>query len=188
MASKKESFEGYGYRTNSRFGSWTKVVVQDGMVSVTGPRIGVLPYRLWIGLQVVLFWLIPAAVLAAVVLRDWRYLLLALALFIVHWGVGGIGATAMWEYANVLAIGPGHPTYSFPLSGVKRARIGRAWARKGLWLVIPYVVWMFDITGAAGQVVSFEAPAGDTSGDAVYAFHLHAEDDAQALVRLLEGE
>jgi hypothetical protein len=36
--------------------------------------------------------------------------------------------------------------------------------------------------------VSFEAPAGDTSGDAVYAFHMHTREQATDLARLLRGE
>ena len=43
MEDHESAFEGYGYRTSSRFGSWTKVMVDGGSVSITGPRVAVLP-------------------------------------------------------------------------------------------------------------------------------------------------
>jgi len=104
------AFEGYGYRTSSRFGSWTKVRVGGGTVSITGPRVGVLPYRLWTASQVLLLVLIVPALLAAVVFWDWRYLLLGLGLLVAHWLVGAMGAAGMWEMANMIAIDSGHPT------------------------------------------------------------------------------
>jgi hypothetical protein len=187
MTNQKATFEGWGYRTSSRFASWTDIVVKEGMVSVTGPRVGVLPYRLWLAAQVILLVLIVPALVAALVFWDWRYLVLAVALLAAHWFVGVMGAAGLWELANTMAIGPGHPTHSFPVGAVKRVKIGAGWARNGLWLVIlPYVPGINKM--AEGHCVSFEAPAGDTSGDAVYAFHMHAEDDAQALARLLEGK
>jgi len=64
--------------------------------------------------------------------------------------------------------------------------VGRGWARKGLWLVIPpYVAGINRM--AEGYAVSFEAPDGETHGDAVYALHMQTKEEAQALVRLLEG-
>ena len=102
MKDQKTTFEGYSYRTSARFGSRVQVSVEDGTASVTGPRVGVLAYRLWIGTQVVLFWLI-VPVLIAVVLRDWRYVFLALALLGAHWAIGGAGAGCLWELANLIA-------------------------------------------------------------------------------------
>ena len=162
----------------------------DGQtVSVAGPRVGVIIYRLWIATQLVLFWLIVPVLLAAVVLWDWRYLVVALVLGVAHWGVGTFGAVALWELENVNAFAAGTvgQTTTFSVNEVKRVKIGRGWARNGLWLVIPYVVPLVN-TAAEGHTVSFEAPAGDTSGDAVYALQMRTEDDAQALARLLEGE
>jgi hypothetical protein len=104
------AFEGYGYRTRSPFGSWTKVRVGGGTVSITGLRVGVLPYRLWTASQVLLLVLIVPALLAAVVFCDWRYLLLGLGLLVAHWFVGAMGAAGMWEMANMIAMDSGHPT------------------------------------------------------------------------------
>jgi hypothetical protein len=187
MTDQETSYDGYGYRTSSRFGSWTKVVVADGMVSVTGPRVGILPYRLWIAGQMILLVLIVPALLAAIVFWDWRFLVLALALAVAHFFVGSLGAAGLWEYENMMAIGSGYRTHSFPVSAVERVKIGPGWARNGLWLVIlPYVGGINK--ASQGHCVSFEAPAGDTSGESVYAFHMHTEDEARALARLLEGK
>jgi hypothetical protein len=178
------SFDGYGYRTSSRFGSWTRITVEGDTVSVTGPRVGVLPYRLWLASQLLLLGLVVPAVLASVVTRDWRYLLLVPALLVLHWYVGVMGASGLWELANMAAIGSGHHTHTFPVGSVKRVKIGPGWARKGLWLVIlPYVAGIDKM--AAGHTVSFEAPAGDTRGDVVYAFHMNTEEEARQLAALL---
>ena len=50
-------------------------------------------------------------------------------------------------------------TISFPVSAVKDVKIGRGWARKGLWLVIPLYVAGVN-KWAEGFCVSFEAPNG----------------------------
>jgi len=76
--------------------------------------------------------------------------------------------------------------HHFPVTSVKRVKIGPRWARNGLWLVIlPYVAGINRMS--EGHAVSFEAPAGDAAGDAVYAFHMHREEEAAELARLLGG-
>lgn len=180
------SFEGYGYRTGSRFGSWTRISVEADTVSVTGPRAGLLLYRLWIASQLATLALVVPALLLPLALRDWRYLLLVPGLLILHWFVGVTGAAGLWEMANMAAIGSGHPTHSFPVSAVKRVKIGPGWARRGLWLVIlPYVAGINKMS--EGHAVSFEAPAGDVAGDVVYAFQMQTEEEARELARLLQG-
>jgi hypothetical protein len=98
--------------------------MDGGTVSVTGPRVGVLVYRLWLALQLVILALCIPAILAVLGLRDWRYLLLVPVLLILHWFVGVVGAAGLWELANMTAIGTGHPTHTFPIGSVKRVRIG----------------------------------------------------------------
>jgi hypothetical protein len=65
-----KSFEAYSYRTSSRFGSRVEVSIDDGNVTVTGPRVGVLIHRVWIVAQVVLFWSTIPVLLAAALLWD----------------------------------------------------------------------------------------------------------------------
>jgi hypothetical protein len=180
------SFDGYGYRTSSRFGSWSKITVNGEKVSISGPRVGLLSYRLWLAAQLLVLALVVPAVLVSVVVRDWRYLLLVPALLVLHWYVGVMGAAGLWELANMTAIGSGHPTHTFTVDSVRGVRIGAGWARKGLWLVIlPYVAGINKM--AEGYTVSFEAPAGDTEGHAVYAFHMHSKEEARQLATLLHG-
>ena len=187
MAGQETSFEAYSYRTSSRFGSRVRVSVDDQTVSVTGPRVGVVIYRLWIAAQVVLFWLMVPVLLATVALWDWRYLVVALVLAVAHWALSTFGAVSLWELENVKAFTAGTrgQTTTFAVSAVKRVMVGRGWARKGLWLVIPlYVAGINKM--AEGYTVSFEASDGETDGDAVYALHMQTEEEAQALVRLLD--
>ena len=183
------SFEVYGYRTSSRFGSRLEVSVDSRTVSVTGPRVGVTIYRLWIALQAAFLTLTVPALLAAVILWDWRYLVTALALVLVYWFINAVGAVALWEFQTITSFDrAGYQTTSFPLSAVKRVKIGRGWARNGLWLVIlPFIAPLNK--QSAGRVMSFEAPDGNTGQDAVYAFHMRTEGDApRALAKLLEGK
>jgi len=182
------SFEVFGYRTSSRFASHLKVSVDNQTVSVTGPRVGVTVYRLWMALQAVLLALTVPTLIAAVVLWDWRYLITALALVFFYWIISAVGAVALWEFQNFMSFDRGgYQTTSFPLSAVKRVKIGRGWARNGLWLILlPFIASLNK--ASEGRVVSFEAPDGDTGKDAVYAFYMRIEDDPQALARLLEGK
>ncbi|MGA9348850.1 MAG: hypothetical protein WBW48_08600 [Anaerolineae bacterium] len=186
MAGQETSFKAYSYRTSSRFGSRVRVSVDGQTVSVTGPRVGVIIYRLWIAAQLVLFWAIVPVLLVAAVLWDWRYLVVALVLAIAHWAVSTFGAVCLWELENVKAFTAGTEgqTTTFAVSAVKRVTVGRGWARKGLWLVIaPYVAGINKM--AEGYAVSFEAPAGERDEDMVYALHMQTKEEAQALVRLL---
>lgn len=189
MSERENVFEAYSYRTSSRFGSRVKVSIVEGMVTVTGPRVGIFIYRLWIVAQVIVFWLIVPALLATVVLWDWRYLILALGLLVPHWAIGTFGAVSFWELANVNAFTEGTmgTTIEFPVSAVKRVKIGRGWARNGLWLVIPlYVPGLNQM--AEGYCVSFEAPDGETGRKAVYALHMQTKEIAQSLAGHLEEQ
>ncbi len=180
------SFEAFGFRTSSRFASHLKVSVDDQTVSVTGPRVGVTIYRLWMALQAVLLALTVPMLIVAVVLWDWRYLVIALALLFLYWVISAVGAVALWEFQNFISFDRGgYQSTSFPLNAVKRVKVGRGWARNGLWLILlPFIASLNK--SSEGRVVSFEAPDGDTGKDAVYAFYMRIEDDPQALARLLE--
>lgn len=186
MADKKTSFEAYGYRTSSRFGSRLKVSVEDEIVSVTGPRVGVTIYRLWIAIQLLLLASVLPVLIVALVLWNGIYLVISLALFITYYLFSSVGAVALWEYQNAL-IDHDYQTASFPVSSVKRVKIGRGWSRNWLWLVIlPFVAQINKIS--EGLVVSFEAPDCETGKDAVYAFLMPNRDKARALAKLLEGK
>ncbi|MFC2004833.1 hypothetical protein ACFLUY_01270 [Chloroflexota bacterium] len=180
------SFEVFGFRTSSRFASHLKVSVDDQTVSVTGPRVGVTVYRLWMALQAVLLALTVPMLIVAVVLWDWRYLVTALGSLFFYWVISAVGAVALWEFQNFMSFDRGgYQSTSFPLSAVKGVKIGHDWARNGLWLILlPFIAGLNK--SSEGRVVSFEAPDGDTGKDAVYAFYMRIEDDPKALARLLE--
>ena len=186
---EKNTFETYSYRTSSRFGSRVKVSVADEAVTVTGPRVISLIYRLWTGVQIGLFWLIIPMLFAAILFGDWRFLVLALILAITHWFVGGAGAGCLWEMENLTAftVGVFGKTISFPVKEVKDVKIGRGWARKGLWLVIPLFVAGVN-KWAEGYCVSFEAPDGERGKKVVYAFHMRTQEDALSLAKLLKND
>ena len=187
MADTETSFEAYDYRTSSRFGSRLKVSVENGVVSVTGPRVGVTIYRLWIAMQLLLLVSVLPVLIVSAALWSWIYLVIALALFITYYVLSSVGAVALWEYQTVAAFDRGFQAASFPVSSIKQIKIGRGWARNWLWLVILPFVAQLNKT-SEGRVVSFEAPDNETGKDTVFALHMSNKDEAQALASLLEGE
>lgn len=126
------------------------------------------------------------ALLLGVLRRSGRRAAAGLSAALLHLAVGGFGAGCMWEAMNLNAFSEGRPgeTQSFPVSAVRDVRIGRGWARKGLWLVVrPYVGGIDAL--AEGHAVSFEAPDDRTGGCAVYALHLRTPEDATRFASLL---
>jgi hypothetical protein len=181
------AFEAYSYRVSARFGSRVRIAAGDDTVTITGPRLSLTVYRLWIGVQAVLLALVFLAILGALICWDWRGLLAALVLLLMHLAASGFGAGCLWELANLTSFiecARGE-TVAFPLGTVKRVKIGSGWARKGMWLLIlPYVAGINRL--AEGFCVSFEAPDGETGREVVCALHMHSRKDAQALAGLLE--
>jgi hypothetical protein len=183
------TFDAYSYRTSSRFGSRVKITIDQGMVTITGPRIGLGPYRSWITVQAFLLGLVLLALLAAVLFRNWWFLALSGVLLICHGCAGGFGAGCLWELENLIELGAGIPGKSacFPLHTVKNTRVGKGWARRGMWLLIlPYIVVVDKM--ADGYCVSFEAPDGEREGERVYALHMRSKEEARRLaVSLTQG-
>lgn len=188
MTSQQVTFQGYHYRTSSCFGSRVDALFGDEIAAITGPRVPLGPYRLWIGIQAVLLALVVPALVAAAAFWDWRYLALSALLLIAHLTAGGVGAGCMWELMNLIAFGEGKgDTISFPLSEVEDVRIGRGWARRGMWLLLlPYVAGINKM--AEGFVVSFIGPTDDAGWTGVYALHMATPEDAQFLAAALRGD
>jgi hypothetical protein len=182
------TLEAYSYRVSARFGSRVVVKVSDGVVSLTGPRVGFGPYRIWIGAQAVLLFLAVAGLVAAAALWDWRYLVAGAGLLVGHLAVSGCGAGCMWELMNLVSFGQGAKgeSVSFPVSQVRDVRVGAGWARRGMWLLLlPYFKGIDAM--AQGVAASFIAPDGTPSGG-VYALHMRTPEEAQTLAGLLGGE
>jgi hypothetical protein len=103
-----------------------------------------------------------------------------------HGAEGGFGAGCLWELLNLIAFGEGTPgeTATFLLNAVRRVKVGRGWARRGMWLLI--LLYAAGINSMSeGYSVSFEAPDGVTGRQVDYALHMHTPEDAQALATLL---
>ncbi|HEY94483.1 MAG TPA: hypothetical protein G4O15_06045 [Dehalococcoidia bacterium] len=182
------NFEVFGYRTSSRFASRLIVSIDDQMVSVTGPRVGVTIYRLWIALQAILLALTVPALITSIVLWDWKFLVAAAATLFLYWVISSVGAVALWEYQTLMSFDRGgYQSTSFPITSVKRVKIGHGWARNGLWLILlPFVAGLNK--ASEERAVSFEAPDGETAKDSVYVFYTNIKDDPNVLARLLEGK
>lgn len=179
-------FEAYSYRVSSRFGGRTWIEMSENNISVCGPRLGARGYRLWIGVQVIIFWSSIPAILAAFILGNGRVFLLSLGIILVHWVISSMGAGCLWELENLMAYfnSSKGETATFSRKDVKRVKIGRGWARKGLWLAIPIYVPLVN-RAAKESVVSFEAPDGETGKLVVYALHMRAKEDASSFAALL---
>jgi hypothetical protein len=182
-------FEGYSYRTTSRYGSRVQLRVEDGLVSVTGPRLAPSLYGLWLGAQAALMVsVLPVLLIEAVLRRRWRYVVGSAGVLALHGAIGGFGAGCLWELQGLIDFGAGKEgtTATFPVNAVRDVRIGRGWARKGLGVVIlPYVAGINAM--AKGLAVSFEAPDEVTGRDVVYALHMRTPEDASALAMALGG-
>jgi hypothetical protein len=186
MSEQVRTFEGYHYRTGSRFGSRVRLSIESDNVTVTGVRVRKSWYQAWIGAQAALLAMSPVMLLLAIVRWNRRYLKCAGALFTLYLGLSGGGAGCLWEEANLEAFGAGKvgDTVSFPLEDVRDVRIGRGWDRGGLGLVIlPFLAAINKMS--EGYAVSFEAPDGE-GGKAIYALHMRTPADARALAAALE--
>jgi hypothetical protein len=70
---------------------------------------------------------------------------------------------------------------------VRDVKIGPGWSRNGLAAAIPHFVPVIDSL-AAGHVVSFEAPSGDTGRTVVYALHFYTPAEAARFAKLLPAK
>lgn len=171
--------EAYSYHTSSRFGSRVKILIEDDIISVTGSRMTVNVYRVWLTIQGLLFISIVASLITGIIFLNPQYLILSAGLFALHvWGC--MGGTAVWELFNLL----GHETATFHIKEVKNFKSGAGWARGIIKVLIPfYVLTMNKIS--PGPIISFEAPDKKTGKNVVYALMLWNEEDAQCLENLL---
>ena len=179
-------FEAYHYRTSSRFGSRVKIKIVNDSISITGPRIGPVIYRTWILIQSILLFLTIPAIIFPLALGKPVYLLLAIGVLFLHYAISGTGAIILWEGANVMAFtdGKAGDTETISMGDMKDIRMGKGWERKGLWLVIPYVIPIIN-KATEGLCISFEAPDSVTGKDVVYAFLLHSREETERFRKII---
>jgi hypothetical protein len=173
--------EAFSYHTNSRYGSSVKILIEDDVISVTGSRMTVTVYRVWLTVQGLLFISIVVSLIAGIIFLSPQYLILAAILFALHvWGC--MGGTAVWELFNLL----GHETASFHINEIKNFNRGARWARGMIKFLIPfYVLTMNRIS--PGPIISFEASDKKTGKNVVYALMLWNKEDAQSLENLIKN-
>ena len=178
-------FDGWSYRVSARFAGRVRVAVYPETVTVTGPRVPKGLYVFWIWLQTLLLAATFPALAASVVLLDWRWLVGAIALFLLSFAVS-IGGAGLWPGLGELAADEPEGRFTaleFPRCMIREVDIGRGWAKGGLEIVLfPYVAGVDKM--AKGRAVSFFAP--DEGGHEVrVAVDMYSERKATELADLL---
>lgn len=151
-------FDGWSYRVGARFAGRVRVAVYSDRIAVAGPRVPRWVYATWIWVQgLALSLAIPAAV-AAIIMMDWRWLLVGLGLFVGSFAVS-MGGAGLWPGLGELFVdGLGHfKAMEFPRTSVLDVDIGEGWSKGGLGVVLfPYKAGVDKMS--AGRAVSFFAP------------------------------
>ena len=90
------AFDAFSYRVSARFAGRVRIVIYPDRVAVAGPRTPKGLYRFWMRLQGLLLALAPAALAAAVVNLDWRWLVLGIALSRFCHGLSPLPCAGWW--------------------------------------------------------------------------------------------
>jgi hypothetical protein len=174
-------FDGWAYRVGARFAGRVRVAVYDDTVAVAGPRVPRFLYEVWMWLQGLLLALVLPALVAAVVLLDWRWLLAAVALLVVSFIVS-MGGAGMWPGFGELEAGQAGGYFKaleFPRASVREVDVGKGWSKGGLDpVLLPYKAQVDRM--AKGRAVSWFAP--DEYGREVrFAVDMYSEEIARQL-------
>lgn len=178
-------FDGWSYRVGARFAGRVRVAVYGASVAVAGPRVPRLLYQVWMWAQGILLALVPAALAAAILKQDWRWLVAAFAVFVVSFAVS-MGGAGLWPGLGELGAstdGGYFKALEFPRTSVRDVDVGKGWSAGGLGVVLlPYKAGIDKMAGI--RAVSFFAP--DEHGREVrFAVHMHSDEDARELSRML---
>ena len=178
-------FDGWSYRVGARFAGRVRVAVYSDRVAVAGPRVPRRLYQLWVWVQGLLLALVPPAMATAIVTLDWRWLLAAIAVFVVSFTIS-MGGAGLWPGLGELGASPvgGYfKALEFPRTSVRDVAIGKGWSKGGFEVVLlPYKAAIDKM--AEARAVSFFAP--DEYGREVrFAVHMHADEDARELSGML---
>lgn len=178
----------YHYRLTSRFGYYVKLHVSDSEVSVSGPRLGPGLYGFFIGGQVLLTLLTYAALFAALVFWNWRWLLVAAGLLVAGFVFTLACAAGLWALPDVGAIvAPGTlDKVVVPISSVRDVRVGPGWDRQGIGFVIGGMVGLVD-RQAGDRTVSWLAPDPTTGRYVTYGVCAYTSEEAAQLAERLRG-
>jgi hypothetical protein len=179
-------FDGWAYRVGARFAGRVRIAVYSDRVAVAGPRVPRGLYQVWVWVQGLLLALVIPALVAAVVLLDWRWLVAAIGLFIASYGISFAGA-GLWPGLGEILYEQGHPkALEFPRASIGEVDIGKGWAKGGFEVVLfPYKAGIDRMS--EGLAVSFFAP--DEHGKQVrFAIDLYTKEYARELAEVLASE
>jgi hypothetical protein len=179
-------FDGWSYRVGARFAGRVRIAVYHDRVAVAGPRVPRGLYEVWIWVQGLLLALVPPAMVAAIVLLDWRWLVAAIAIWIVSFGLS-FGGAGLWPgLGEVLTDKGTFKALELPRASVREIDVGKGWSKGGLEVVLlPYKAGVDKM--AEGLAVSFFAP--DEYGREVrFAMDMYTPEYARELSELLRGQ
>lgn len=180
------AFDGFSYRVPGRMAGRSRLVVDGETVSLAGPRVPFGLYAFWIWLQGILLALVPAALVAAAVRLDWKWLVAAVAIFIAGQAVSALGAGVWPGLGETEYIEAGRfKAAEFKIEQVHDVKIGAGWSDGGIDVVLLPVAKGIDKL-AEDRAVSFFAP-DETGRDVRYAFHFGSDEDAIEFAGLLGG-
>lgn len=179
----------YHYRVTGRFGYYVRMHVEDGSVSISGPRLSPGAYAFFIGGTVLFGMLAAVALLSAALYLDWRWLAASAGLAFGWFLFSMVCAAGLYSLPDSAAMtSPGtHDKVGFPLSAVRDVKVGPGWDRQGIGFVIRPVVGGVDSLAKNGTV-SFLAPDPTTKRYVTYAVCAYTEQEAADLARKLRGE
>lgn len=181
-------FDGWSYRVSARFAGRVRIAVYPDSVAVSGPRVPSGLYRAWVWLQSLLLAAVFPALVAAIVLLGWRYLLWSLGLFVVSFAVS-MGGAGLWPGLGELT-SEGEDglldALEFPRAAVREVDIGKGWSKGGFGVILfPYKAAVDKMS--EGRAVSFFAP--DEAGREVrFALDMYSESKAKELAALLRSD
>jgi len=179
-------FDAWSYRVGARFAGRIRLAVYDERVAVAGPRVPRMLYEIWIWVQGLLLALVPPGIVAGAVTLDWRWIVAAVAVFVVSFCVS-MGGAGLWPGLGELFVTKeGHFfALEFPRASVHQVDIGKGWSKGGLEVVLfPYKAGIDKMAGQ--RTVSFFAP--DEHGCEVrFAMELHSEANVRELAGMLGG-
>lgn len=124
-------FDGWSYRVGARFAGRVRIAVYEDRVAVGGPRVPRRLYEAWMWVQGLLLALVAPALVAAVVALDWRWLVTAIGLWIVSFGISAGGA-GLWPGLGEVAHDKGYlHALEFARASVREVDVGKGWDKGG---------------------------------------------------------
>ena len=179
--------DGWSYRVSARFAGRVRIAVYPDSVAVAGPRVPSGLYKVWIWVQTLLLAAVFPALAAAIVLLDWRYLVLTVGLFVLSFAVS-MGGAGLWPgLGELTAEGEeGHlGALEFPRNAIREVDIGKGWSKGGFEVILfPYLAGINKL--AEGRAVSFFAP-DETGHEVRFALDMYAESKANELAGILRS-